>query len=383
MDDGKWKTVNPSGKYRVLVTKNLPGKKWLDVLTAAGCKVDTLDSEEIQGEAEIREAIGNRCEGVIGQLTENWNRDLFRVLKEAGGRVYSNYAVGYNNVDVRAATEYGIAVGNTPGVLTRTTAELAVALTLAAARRIVEADYFTRQGKYTGWQPSLFLGMQLVGKTVGVIGAGRIGSAYARIMVEGFKMNLIYYDVTRNSTLEEWVLAYSDFLKSRGEDGVFCTRAGTVEEVLKEADVVSLHPVLDKTTYHLINDKRLGLMKESAILVNASRGPVIDERALASHLEKHPGFRAGLDVYENEPDILPALKALSNAVIVPHIGSATQWTRRGMAVLAACNVAAILQGYPVVRDARKITMFLEKNTPKAAPGIVNAEELNIPYVDLK
>ncbi len=335
MDDGKWKTANPSGKYRVLVTKNLPGKKWLDVLTAVGC------------------------------------------------RVYSNYAVGYDNVDVKAATEYGIAVGSTPGVLTRTTAELTAALTLAAARRITEADTFIRQGKYTGWQPSLFLGMLLGGKTVGVVGAGRIGSAYARIMIEGFKMGMIYYDVAENSALEEYVRAYSNFLESRGEEEVFCARAQTVEEVLKKADVVSLHPVLDEATHHLINEKRLRLMKENAILINASRGPVIDEKALVSHLREHPHFRVGLDVYENEPAVTPELKTLPNAVIVPHIGSATQWTRRGMAVLAACNVAAILKGYPALKDTQNTALFLEDSTPKAAPSIVNAKELNIKCLDLE
>jgi hydroxypyruvate reductase 1 len=198
------------------------------------------------------------------------------------------------------------------------------------------------------------------------------------MMVEGLKMNLVYYDIYPNKALEEYVAAYSEFLQSRGEGPVTCRRLETVEELLQVADVVSLHPLLDKTTYHLMNAERLSLMKENAILVNASRGPVIDEAALVAHCRQHPDFRVGLDVFEDEPEMKPGLNELDNVVIVPHIASATIWTREGMATLAASNVAGILNGYPIWPDPNNILPFLEDNPPKAAPSIVNAKELGLP-----
>jgi hydroxypyruvate reductase 1 len=354
----------------------LPGERWLQILTEADCKVEICISPDILTTEQIKEAIGSRCDGAIGQLTEEWGEELFSALKAAGGKAYSNYAVGYNNVDVDAATGQGIPVGNTPGVLTETTAEMAVALTFAAARRVVEADRFMRAGSFHGWLPTLFLGELFWRKTVGIIGAGRIGAAYARMMVEGHKMNLIYYDPYRNKALEDYVPAYAEFLKTRGEQPVSCVRAESADEVLEEADVVSLHPVLDETTHHLINKERLSLMKERAILVNTSRGPVIDEAALVAHCKGHPNFRAGLDVFEEEPAIKPGLEALDNVVLVPHIASATIWTREGMATLAASNVAAILLGYPVWQEG-DISPFLGDEPPKAAPSILNARELDM------
>jgi hydroxypyruvate reductase 1 len=285
--------------------------------------------------------------------------------------------VGYNNVDLAAATANGIPVGNTPGVLTETTAEMAVALTFAAARRTGEAERFLRAGKYEGWLPTLFLGELLWRKTVGVIGAGRIGEAYARMMVEGHKMNLLYHDVRPNTGLEAFVSDYARFLEARGEAPVTCRRTETLEDLLLEADCVSIHTVLDETTHHLIDARRLGLMKEDAVLVNTSRGPVVDEAALVAHCRSNPRFRTGLDVFEEEPKLAPGLDELENAVIVPHIASATRWTRQGMATLAAANVAGLLMGYPAWQRP-DIAPFLEGDPPKAAPSILNAEELGIP-----
>jgi hydroxypyruvate reductase 1 len=286
--------------------------------------------------------------------------------------------VGYDNVDVDAATRRGIAVGNTPGVLTEATAEMAVALTLAAARRIPEGDAYMRSGRYEGWLPTLLLGELLARKTVGVIGAGRIGAAFARTMIEGFKMDLIYFDVERNRDLENYVRDYASFLTARNEAPVNVTRASDVEVVLEAADVVSLHPPLDETTRHLINERRLRLMKPDAILVNTARGPVIDEAALVAHCRKNPGFRVGLDVFEDEPRTKPGLEKLENVVIVPHIASATRWTRQAMATLAASNVAGLLRGWPVSTDPTRIREFLEDPAPEAAPSIVNAKALGLP-----
>eukprot|EP00897_Mesotaenium_endlicherianum_P007951 jgi/Mesen1/7184/ME000037S06543 len=367
---------------------------------------------------DITSLIGDKCDGVIGQLTEDWGDRLFAVLAGAGGRAYSNMAVGYNNVDVEAATRHGVAVGNTPGVLTETTAELAAALTLAAARRVVEADSFMRAGKYEGWLPTLFVGNLLKGQTVGIIGAGRIGTAYARMMVEGFKMNVVYFDLYQSTRLEKFVSAYGEFLKSQGEEPVTWKRVPSPEDVLREADVISLHPVLDKTTFHLINKERLAMMKKvrrarethylqlwrdlppldrpgphtptvkplagacplvtrDAVLVNASRGPVIDEVALVNHLRENPMFRVGLDVFEDEPKMKPGLGDLPNAVVVPHIASASQWTRAGMALLAAENVLGKIKGYPMWHNPNDVAPFLDDASapPAACPSIVNGKAL--------
>ncbi|MBN2126353.1 MAG: D-glycerate dehydrogenase [Deltaproteobacteria bacterium] len=378
MNGKDWTIHNRSGSMRVLVTRELPGRQWLETLIAAGCRVDTGAPAANPSREQIEEAIGDACDGAIGQLTEPWGEELFSALKAAGGRAYSNYAVGYNNVDLEAATRMGIPVGNTPGVLTETTAEMAVALTFAAARRIAEADAFMRAGRFTSWHPALFLGELLWRKTLGVVGAGRIGSAYARMMVEGHRMDLVYYDLHKNESLEDYLASYGRFLSSRGEKPVSCRRAEDLEEVLRVADVVSLHTVLDETTTHLINPERLALMKENAVLVNTSRGPILDEAALVAHCREHPEFRAGLDVFEDEPAMSPGLVDLPNVVVVPHIGSATRWTREGMAALAAANVAAILMGYPVWADP-DISPFLRPDPPRAAPSILNARELNLPF----
>ena len=379
MNQNKWNIVNASGKKRVIVTKELPGNRWQEILTRADCRIEIGTSADTLTTAEIKSAMGSQCHGAIGQLTETWGEELFSALKAAGGEAFSNYAVGYDNVDVAAATKHGIPVGNTPGVLTETTAQMAVALTFAAARRTGEAERFLRAGKFDGWLPTLLLGELLWRRTLGVIGVGRIGSSYARMMVEGHKMNLVYYNLDQNKELEEFIAAYGEFLMSSGEAPVSCKRADSIEEVLQTADCVSLHTVLNESTHHLINTERLALMKDNAVLVNTSRGPVIDEAALINHCRKHPEFRAGLDVFEDEPQLKPGLAELENVVVVPHIASATRWTRHGMATLAAANVAAILMGYPAWNKP-DISKFLEGDTPESAPSIVNADDLGVKIV---
>ena len=377
MGSKEWQVHNPAGSKRVVVTKELPGKRWLDVLVQAGCKVEVCSSSDILSAAEIKTAIGNRCAGAIGQITESWGEEMFAALANAGGKVYSNYAVGFDNVDLNAATRHGIAVGNTPGVLTETTAQMAVALTFAAARRVSEAERFLREGRYKGWLPTLFLGNLLWRKTLGVIGAGRIGTAYALMMVEGHKMDLIYFDPHAKRRLEDYISGYNGFLAARKLRTINCKRADQIEDLLREADCVSIHTILNESTHHLINKERLALMKDDAILINTSRGPVIDEAALVEHCRAHPRFRVGLDVFEHEPETQPGLLDLDNVVKVPHIASATSWTRRGMATLAASNVAAILMGQPAWQKS-DIAPFLEGPSPAAAPSILNAKELSIP-----
>ena len=381
MDSKKWRVYNPEGHQRVVVTKELPGQRWLDILSRADCRIEICTSAEVLSTADIKTAFGTRCDGAIGQLTEQWGEELFAALKAVGGRAYSNYAVGFNNVDVAAASRHGIPVGNTPGVLTEATAEMAVALTFASARRVGESERFLRAGKYRGWLPTLFQGELLWRKTIGLIGAGRIGKAFARMMIEGHKMNLIYFDLHPNRELEDFIQEYSSFLKSLGEPPVTWSGAGTIEEVLRTADCISLHTVLNESTRHLIDADRLAMMKATALLINTSRGPIIDEAALVAHCRKHPEFRAGLDVFEDEPALSPGLAELENVVIVPHIASATRWTREGMATLAAANVAGILIGYPVW-EKTDISTFLEDVPPRAIPSLVNAQEMGIPaYTD--
>ena len=377
MNEPNWRIRNPEGTLRVVVTKVLPGEDWLEVLVRAGCRVDIGRSESVLDAGEIEGVIGERCDGCIGQLTEPWGPRLFEALARAGGRAYSNYAVGYNNVDLVAATKHRIPVGNTPGVLTETTAEMAVALTFAVARRVVEGDRFMREGRFSGWLPSLLLGELLWRKTVGIVGAGRIGAAYGRMMAEGHKMDVIYHDLRPNGELEDAVAAYGALLAAEGRRPVTCRRAASLEDLLREADVVSLHTVLDADTRHMIDRERLDLMKENAVLVNSSRGPLIDEAALVAHCREHPSFRAGLDVFEEEPAMAPGLADLPNVVVVPHIGSATRWTREAMAVLAASNVAGLLRGLPVWGRS-DMRPFLGPNPPGAVPSVVNAEPLGLP-----
>jgi len=372
-----WAVYNSSGPRRVVVTRQLPGRRWLEVLLQADCKVEVCRRDEALTGHELITAVGSRCDGCIGQLTEAWGEPLFAALEAAGARVFSNYAVGYDNADLESANRHGIAVGNTPGVLTETTAEMAVSLTFAAARRIAEGDRYMREGRFRGWRPDLLLGELLWRKTVGVVGAGRVGAAYARMMVEGHKMDLLYYDLARNEALEEYVADYGRFLESAGEPPVSCRRAASLEELLREADVVSIHACLDDSTRHTIDAARLGQMKPSALLVNTSRGPLIDEEALVAHCRANPGFRAGLDVFEDEPSMKPGLGELDNVVIVPHLGSATTWTRESMALLAAYNVAGMLLGYPAW-PYMDMLPFLEGGPPHATPSIVNAKQLGIP-----
>ena len=377
-----WKIVNPGGSRRVVVTKELPGERWLWFLTAADCRVEIAQGDDILAAPELQAAFGDHVDAAIGQLTEAWSADTLGALAAAGALIYSQFAVGYDNVDVAAATRLHLPVGNTPGVLTETTAEMAVALTFAAARRIPEGDRVMRAGAYHGWLPSMLLGKLLSRGTLGIVGAGRIGAAYARMMVEGHKMDLLYYDVRRNEELETHVAEYAAFLVAHGERPVTCRRAEALLELLGASDVVSIHAALTPETRHLIGALELAAMKEGAVLVNASRGALLDEGALVAHCRAHSRFRAGLDVYESEPAMAPGLAALENVVLVPHLGSATTWTREGMATLAAANAAAILQGWPVwpaVAGREDVLPFLEEEKPpRAAPSIVNADALGLP-----
>ncbi len=239
-------------------------------------------------------------------------------------KVVSNYAVGYNNIDLEAAKEKGIVVCNTPGVLTESTADIAWALVMAAARRIPESEIFLRQGKFTGWEPMLYLGQDLHNQTLGILGMGRIGQAVAR-RATGFGMRIIYHSRTPKELDFEAELV--DF-----------------ETLLKESDILSLHSPLTPETDGMIGAKELAMMKKSAVLINTARGQIVDEKAMIAALKNREIFSAGLDVYAQEPYIPDELMQLENVVMLPHIGSASFKTRSDMGELAAKNAIAVVRG---------------------------------------
>jgi glyoxylate reductase len=247
-------------------------------------------------------------------------------------KVISNVAVGFNNIDVAAARRRGIVVTNTPDVLTETTADFAWALLMAAARRVVEADAFARSGQWTRWQWDLLWGHDVHGKTLGIIGFGRIGRAVARRAL-GFGMRVLYHDAVRADAAAERELRAS-----------YADR----DTLLRESDFVSLHTLYIPETRHLIDERALHLMKKTAILVNAARGPIVDEAALVKALTEGWIAGAGLDVFEEEPKIHPGLLPLKNLVVAPHIASASGETRLAMATLAVRNCLAVLEGKPAI-----------------------------------
>jgi len=275
---------------------------------------------------EFLEYIKGR-DGILTQLNDKMDA---QVMEAAGKqlKVISNYAVGFDNIDVKEATKRGIVVTNTPGVLTEGTADFAWALLMSAARRVVEADALVRQGKFVGWDPLLLLGGNIYGKTLGIIGFGRIGQAVAR-RAYGFNMKILAYHPSR-------------VIEAPGIAAKFVS----LSELLKESDFITLHTPLTPETRHLIGEKELKSMKPTAYLINTARGPVIDEAALAKALKEKWIAGAGLDVYEKEPEVHPELLKLPNVVLAPHISSASFETRSDISLLAAKNLLAVLRGEP-------------------------------------
>ena len=313
---------------KVYVTRKIP-ERGIAMLKEKGYEVDVSEKDGVLTKNELATALRTKpYDAVLCLLTDTIDKDTFNAAAPSV-KIFSNYAVGFNNIDVPEAKARGIMITNTPGVLTETVAEHAFALILAMASRIVEADTFTRAGKYTGWAPMMFLGTDVSHKTLGILGAGRIGSRVAHHGKHGFDMNVIYYDVKRNEEIEKTIGA---------------SYRNTPEAVLKEADVVSIHVPLLDSTKHLINKERLAMMKPSAYIVNTSRGPVIDEVALVEALKNNVIKGAALDVFENEPKLAPGLAELSNVVITPHIASATEETRSKMSEMAAQAIVDALEG---------------------------------------
>ena len=294
-------------------------------LVREACEVRQWEQELPPSPAEL-DALLDGVDGALTLLTDKFDGDVLD--RHPNLKVLSNFAVGFDNIDVADATARGVAVCNTPGVLTATTAEMAFTLLMAAARRVVEGVTYVREGKWKTWGPTLLLGQDIVGATLGIVGFGRIGKELAR-MASGFNMKLLAYDTYQDPNAAE-------------EFGVTFVE---LDELLRESDYVSLHVALTPETHHLISTRELDLMKPTAVLINAARGPVVDTDALTKALTNGDIFAAGLDVTDPEP--LPAdhpLVSLPNCVVVPHIASATVTTRDNMAKLAANNLIDALNG---------------------------------------
>lgn len=311
----------------IFVTRKIPeiGLEWM---REGGHELVVSEKDGVLTPEELKEALAERpYEGVVSLLTDTIDSSVLEAAPQV--RIVANYAVGFNNIKVTELKEKGVVVTNTPGVLTDTVAEYATALILAVAKRIPEADRFTRAGKYEGWAPELLLGSDLKGKTLGIIGAGRIGSEVAKRLANGFGMNIQYSDIARSEALEE---------------AVDCRYCESVEELLQTSDVVSVHVPLLPQTRHLINAERLALMKQSAYLINTSRGPVIDEKALVSALKEGVIRGAGLDVFEDEPALADGLSELENVTLTPHIASGSEETRGRMSEIVAVNMNEFFLG---------------------------------------
>ncbi len=314
--------MSTGGKPRVLLMHPIldPGP----AILAEAAEVLSYPSNQPLDEASIRKA----AEGCVGIVTLLNDPVRETVLSTPGLKIVSNVAVGFDNIDLPAATAHKVMVTNTPGVLDDSTSDFAFALLMATARRVVEADYFTRSGKYKGWEIDLMLGHDVHDATLGIIGIGRIGRGVAH-RAKGFNMRVLYCDT--NPLLPEV------------EQQLGATRVD-LGRLLAESDFVSVHVPLTKETLHLISAPQFGQMKPNAILINTSRGPVVDEAALVEALKAHKIAGAGLDVYEREPAVHPGLITLPNVVLAPHIASGTIRTRSEMSAMAARNMATAVRG---------------------------------------
>ncbi|HYT80841.1 MAG TPA: D-glycerate dehydrogenase [Actinomycetota bacterium] len=311
-------------RWPVLVTRVLP-KPALDRI-ASKCDMTLYEGEGAMPREQLLADIKAKV-GAVTLLTDKVDDEFLDVAGDQLA-IVANFAVGFDNIDVAACTRRGVLCSNTPDVLTETTADTAWALLMAAARRVAEGDRFLRRREPWIWGPLMMLGQDVNGRVLGIVGFGRIGQAMAR-RARGFGMKVIYYDTYRPPPEVE-----------RGLRAEF----RELDDLLAEADLLTLHTNLSEETHHLINAERLASMKPTAVIVNTSRGPVIDEAALAQALKEGQIFAAGLDVFEKEPEVHPDLLELENVVIIPHLGSATVDTRIAMGMLAAENLIAALEG---------------------------------------
>lgn len=306
---------------KVFITQELPGNVE-ELLISKGMEVDVYRKNNIISKKELTKRSKN-ADALICLLTNSIDRHVIDNLNQC--KIIANVAAGYNNIDLGYAKSKNIIVTNTPGILSEATADLTLALILACARRLREGDIFVRKNRFKAWMPRLLLGIELKGKTAGIIGAGRIGIEVAKRLLS-FKTKIIYFDRNRRENFENETRA----------------KKVSLNNLLKNSDIISVHVPLNNGSFHLLDKNNMKLLKRSAILVNTSRGEVIEEKYLIEILKKKKIFAAGLDVYEGEPNINPKLFKLDNVFLLPHIGSATIETRSKMALLAAENVVAVL-----------------------------------------
>jgi lactate dehydrogenase-like 2-hydroxyacid dehydrogenase len=312
-------------KANVYVTREIPEENIEEL--RKHFEVEVNPDDRTLTKAELKQKVKGR-DAVLSLITDTIDGE---VLDAAGPqcKIVANYAVGFNNFDLAAATQRGVILTNTPGVLDDATATHTMALLLAAARRLVESDRYVRAGKWDGWKPLLFLGMDVDHKTLGIAGMGRIGANVAR-KAKSFEMKIIYSDVQRNERVEKEVGA------------TYVNK----ETLLKDSDFLTLHVPLMPETRHYIGAPELKLMKKTAVLINACRGPVVDEKALLKALQEKQIWGAGLDVFENEPELVPGLTELDNVTLAPHTASATFQTRFAMGQIAVNNIVKVLHGQP-------------------------------------
>ncbi len=308
---------------RILITREIP-LIGIQLLKKKGFEVSVYKKDNPIPRKDFINKVKN-CDGVITLLSDKIDKEIIDEMKNC--KVIANYAVGYNNIDVDYAKSKGIIVTNTPDVLTDSTADIAMALVLACARRIPESERFVRNKKFVGWKPKLFLGMELRNKYFGILGAGRIGTAVAK-RAHSFGCKILYYSNSNNQYLENELNAIKVSLQT----------------ILKKSDIISLHLPLNSKTKNLLNSENLKLLKPSAILINTARGEILDETYLIKMLKQKKLTTAGLDVYEGEPNIKKDFYDLENVILLPHIGSATIEARNNMSLLAAKNVIAVLSG---------------------------------------
>ncbi len=312
---------------KIFVTRIIP-QVGLDMLRQKGFEVEVYPKDEILPRKKLVGILkkGN-YDAILSLITDNIDTSVFSAAPIA--KIVANYGTGFDNIDLVEAKKRGVTVTNAPADLaSEAVAEHAIALMLALAAQIVEGDEFMRKNKYKGWDPMGFIGTDILGKTLGIVGVGRIGSRVAHY-ARGLGLNIVYTDVARNEQLEKDCAA------------VFCS---SIEELLPKADVVSLHTPLLDSTRHLMNENRLKMMKPTAFLINTSRGPVIDEKALVAALQNKTIAGAGLDVFEFEPKLSAGLSKLSNVVLTPHIASASIEARNQMSVIVAQNIIDFFDG---------------------------------------
>lgn len=312
---------------KVFVTRKIP-ENGIEMLKGKGHEVDVNPHDRPLTKDEFMNFLKAKpYDAVITLLNDKVDAEVLDIAPSV--KIFANYTIGFDNFDVSEGKKRGVYMTNAPGGGADRVAEHAWALILALSCRVVEGDRYMRDGKYIGWDPMLFMGQKITGKTLGLIGAGRIGTQVARIGSNGFGMRIVYNDIVRNQSIES--LHNASYYSS-------------VEEVLKQSDIISLHVPLLDSTHHLINGNRLKLMKPTAILINTARGAVVDEKALVEALKNNIIAGAGLDVYENEPLLTSGLSTLTNVVLTPHIASSTLEARQDMARIAATNVINTLSG---------------------------------------